>query len=120
MTSSVSCQGNPASPAGSDGEDRVCPLKATCALFVILHGRGEGKKNPGFILAYEDNYSYFFCGVYAVLRRRTRDGGGENVKTTPSIGGQRVHAIHGSVAFVESNWWKRSACMMGIISRRTD
>jgi hypothetical protein len=33
----------------------------------------------------------------------------ENVKTrhSPSVDGQRVHTIHGSVPFVESNWFGR-------------
>ena len=118
-------------PAASIVKEALCPLLAATGRIVSAPWRLRApschlarerrrKKNPGFILAYEDNYSYFFLWRVCCTAPTHTGWGRENVKTTPLIDGQRVHAIHGSVAFVESNWWKRSACVMGIISRRTD
>jgi hypothetical protein len=51
-----------------------------------------------------------FCGLYVHFAADVHgETDWENVKTrhSPSVDGQRVHTIHGSVPFVESNWFER-------------
>lgn len=51
-----------------------------------------------------------FCGLYVHFAADVHgETDWENVKTrhSPSVDGQSVHTIHGSVPFVESNWFER-------------